>query len=397
MQKKTGQAPVQPMPEESEEQMIDPDLFDKQKMVFTTLNQNYEKEEPQKESQQKPKETDETGKYEWIKIIGQGTFGVVYKAQQKFDDRRIVAIKKVFQDPKYSNREFRIVVELNHPNCIKVHRYFFSRNNEKPGEVYLNLVMDYIPDTLYKILRFYVKKDIPFPNALGKIYTYQMFRALAYLKNLGICHRDIKPQNILIDIHSHKLVLCDFGSAKQLKPGDSSVAYICSRYYRAPELILGEESYGMEIDVWSMGCVIAEMFIGEPVFTGRNSKDQFVKIMTVLGTPSHDDVVAMNPNIQTSLPHVRPLGLKRRFKYGIDPLLLDLLSKILVYNPKKRLKPFEILGHRYFDELRVQKLTINGRCVTDLFDFNSTEIGNDQGLANALTPSWYKKSREQSR
>lgn len=392
MKPKQPQTLQQQMMEENEEQMIDPDLFDKQKLVFTTLNQNPERDEASKEDDKKPKEVDETSKYEWLKIIGQGTFGVVYKAQQKFEDRKIVAIKKVFQDPKYSNREFKIVVELNHPNCIKVHRFFFSQNIEKQNEVYLNLVMDYIPDTLYKILRFYVKKSIPFPNALGKIYSYQMFRALSYIHNLGICHRDIKPQNILIDINTHKLVLCDFGSAKQLKPGDSSVAYICSRYYRAPELILGEENYGPEIDVWSMGCVIAEMFIGEPIFTGKNSKDQFVKIMTVLGTPSGEDIYAMNPNIQTNLPQVKPVGLKRRFK-NPDPLMLDLLSKILVYNPKKRLKPFEILGHAYFDELRIQKLTINGRNVTDLFDFNSVEVGQNQKLAASIIPHWYKKAK----
>lgn len=390
MNQKQIQAIPQQLSEESEEQMIDPDLFDKQKLVFTTLNQNYDKDEAPKEDEKKPKEIDETSKYDWLKIIGQGTFGVVYKAQHKLDDKKIVAIKKVFQDPKYSNREFKIVVDLNHPNCIKVHRFFFSQNNEKPNEIYLNLVMDYIPDTLYKILRFYVKKNISFPNALGKIYSYQMFRALAYIHNLGICHRDIKPQNILIDINTHKLVLCDFGSAKQLKPGDSSVAYICSRYYRAPELILGEENYGPEIDVWSMGCVIAEMFIGEPIFTGKNSKDQFVKIMSVLGTPTPEDIYTMNPNIQTNLPQVKPVGLKRRFK-NPDPLMLDLLSKILVYNPKKRPKPFEILSHSYFDELRIQKLTINGRTVTDLFDFNSVEIGQNQKLATSIIPQWYKK------
>lgn len=390
--KPTQQQLVQQMADESEEQMIDPDLFDKQKLVFTTLNQNYDKEEAPKEAERKQKEVDETANYDWIKIIGQGTFGVVYKAQQRFDDRRVVAIKKVFQDPKYSNREFKIVVELNHPNCIKVHRYFFSQNAERQNEVYLNLVMDYIPDTLYKILRFYVKKNIPFPNALGKIYTYQMFRALSYIHNLGICHRDIKPQNILIDINNHRLAICDFGSAKQLRPGESSVAYICSRYYRAPELILGEERYGHEIDVWSMGCVIAEMFIGEPIFTGKNSKDQFVKIMSVLGTPTPEDLAAMHPTVQTNLPQIKPLGLKRRFK-NPDPLMLDLLSNILVYNPKKRLKPFEVLAHPYFDELRIQKLTINGRNVIDLFDFNSVEIGQNTKLAASLVPQWYKKPK----
>ena len=112
--------------------------------------------------------------------------------------------------------------------------------------------MDYIPETMYRVLRYYVKMKMAFPDALGKIYAYQMFRSLAYIHSLGICHRDIKPQNILVDTQTHRVVMCDFGSAKKLQPGETSVAYICSRYYRAPELILGEEQYSVEIDIWSI-------------------------------------------------------------------------------------------------------------------------------------------------
>ena len=90
--------------------------------------------------------------------------------------------------------------------------------------------MDYIPDTLYKILRYYFKIKYQFPNMLGKIYAYQMFRSLAYIHNMKICHRDIKPQNVLVDTKLNKLVLCDFGSAKKLRVGEPNVAYICSRY-----------------------------------------------------------------------------------------------------------------------------------------------------------------------
>ena len=379
-------------PQDAEEPQVDPDLFDNKKLLFTTLNQNYgdEKAGGKPPANQKGiSEEDGSGSYEWIKIIGQGTFGIVYKAQSK-EDNKVVAIKKVFQDPKYSNREFKIVVELDHPNCIKVHKYFFSPSEEKEDEIYLNLVMDYIPDTLYKILRFYFKKNYPFPNALGKIYSYQMFRALSYIHNLGICHRDIKPQNILVDINTHRLVICDFGSAKQLKANETSVAYICSRYYRAPELILGEEFYGCEIDVWSIGCVIAEMFLGEPLFSGKNSKDQFIKIMNVLGTPTADEVKEMCANVNATLPQVRGCGLKKKFK-TIDPMLIDLLSKVLVYNPRRRLKPFEALAHPYFDDLRAQKLTINGREVTNLFDFREVEVGNNQKMLAKLVPAWYKK------
>lgn len=111
------------------------------------------------------------------------------------------------------------------------------------------------------------------PPLLIKLYAYQLMRSIAYIHALGICHRDIKPQNVLVDPSTHVLKLCDFGSAKQLIPGEPNVSYICSRYYRAPELIFGNSDYQCVIDVWSVGCVIAELMIGQPIFPGESGVD----------------------------------------------------------------------------------------------------------------------------
>ena len=110
--------------------------------------------------------------------------------------------------------------------------------------------MDYIPDTAYRVMKQYLKMKQMVPNLLVKLYSYQLLRSIAYIHAKGICHRDIKPQNILVDTGSHILKLCDFGSAKQLVRGEPNVSYICSRYYRAPELIFGNSNYGTYIDVW---------------------------------------------------------------------------------------------------------------------------------------------------
>ena len=114
-------------------------------------------------------------------------------------------------------------------------------------ELYLHVVMDFIPETVYRVMKHYNRMKQPVPILLVKLYTYQMFRSLAYIHAKGICHRDIKPQNLLVDPSIHVLKLCDFGSAKKLVKGEPNVSYICSRYYRAPELIFGATVYTPEV------------------------------------------------------------------------------------------------------------------------------------------------------
>jgi glycogen synthase kinase 3 beta len=144
-------------------------------------------------------------------------------------------------------------------------RHAFFTAGENRNEDYLNLVMEYVPDTVGRVLKTMRKHNKKVPDVLTKVYMYQLLRALCYIHSLGIAHRDIKPNNILVDTGTHTVKLADFGSAKRLirdGTGPMNASYICSRYYRAPELIFGRTDYTEKIDIWSAGCVMAELMLG---------------------------------------------------------------------------------------------------------------------------------------
>ncbi len=125
--------------------------------------------------------------------------------------------------------------------------------------------------TLMRVRDHFAKSKQNLPPILIKIYAFQLFRVLEFLHSKNIVHRDIKPQNILIDPSCHVLKLCDFGSAKRLDTDQANVCYISARYYRAPELIFGNTNYTTKIDMWSAGCVLAEMLTGQPLFKGSSA------------------------------------------------------------------------------------------------------------------------------
>uniref|UniRef100_A0A453MDA9 non-specific serine/threonine protein kinase n=1 Tax=Aegilops tauschii subsp. strangulata TaxID=200361 RepID=A0A453MDA9_AEGTS len=195
------------------------------------------------------------------RVIGQGSFGVVFQAKC-LETSETVAIKKVLQDKRYKNRELQMMRLLDHPNVVSLKHCFFSTTEK--DELFLNLVLEYVPETVHRVIRHYNKMNQRMPLIYVKLYTYQICRALAYIhRTVGVCHRDIKPQNLLVNPHTHQLKICDFGSAKVLVKGEPNISYICSRYYRAPELIFGATEYTTAIDIWSAGCVLAELLTGQ--------------------------------------------------------------------------------------------------------------------------------------
>ncbi|KAA8492479.1 Glycogen synthase kinase-3 beta [Porphyridium purpureum] len=326
--------------------------------------------------------------YSAAKVVGNGSFGIVFQATV-CETGETVAIKKVLQDRRFKNRELQIMRSLDHPNIVSLKHCFYSSGDKSEDDVYLNLVLEYVPETVYRVSKHYSKLKKPIPSIYVKLYMYQLLRSLGYMHSLGICHRDIKPQNLLLDPASHILKLCDFGSAKKLERGEPNISYICSRYYRAPELIFGATEYSTAIDVWSAGCVMAELLLGHPLFPGDSGVDQLVAIIKILGTPTKEEIRSMNPEYKEfKFPQIVPIAWDKVFKNRADDLAVDMISKLLVYDPTVRYHPYQALAHPYFDELRdptMQLADINR--LPPLFNFSEQEIHAAGTLIDAILPA----------
>ncbi|KAF2535478.1 hypothetical protein F2Q68_00018826 [Brassica cretica] len=269
------------------------------------------------------------------RVVGQGSFGVVFQAKC-LETGETVAIKKVLQDRRYKNRELQTMRLFDHPNVVSLKHCFFSTTEK--DELYLNLVLEYVPETVHRSV--FAGLLIGFSSMF-----WQIFRALSYIHRcIGVCHRDIKPQNLLVNPHTHQVKLCDFGSAKVLVKGEPNISYICSRYYRAPELIFGATEYTTAIDVWSAGCVLAELLLGQPLFPGESGVDQLVEIIKVLGTPTREEIKCMNPNYtEFKFPQIKAHPWHKIFHKRMPPEAVDLVSRLLQYSPNLRSAAVSVL------------------------------------------------------
>jgi len=191
------------------------------------------------------------------------------------------------------------------------------------------------------------------------------------------------------------LKLCDFGSAKILVENEPNVSYICSRYYRAPELIFGATNYTPKIDVWSTGCVMAELMLGQPLFPGESGIDQLVEIIKVLGTPTREQIRTMNPNyMEHKFPQIKPHPFAKVFRKA-TPDAIDLISQLLEYTPTNRLSAIEALTHPFFDDLRDPNTKLPDsrsahsgvlRDLPPLFNFNRHELSIMPEMNDKLVP-----------
>ncbi|XP_064107490.1 extracellular signal-regulated kinase 2-like [Macrobrachium nipponense] len=294
-------------------------------------------------------------KYEIRRRIGKGAYGIVWKAI----DRRsgdIVAVKKIFdafRNETDAQRTFREIVFLlefsSHPNVIRLLNVLKADNNK---DIYL--VFQFMETDLHNV----IKKGNVLEDIHRRYIMYQLFRATRYLHSGSVIHRDLKPSNILIDSDC-RVKVADFGLARSVEPcarvepqGDPTLTnYVATRWYRAPEILLNSKRYTLGVDMWSLGCILGEMLLGKPMFPGSSTLDQIERIMAVITPPSREDMHQISSQYASSLlnkPHgertSKPL---KDILAGAPSDAIDLVEKLLVFSPDKRLTAEQALKHPF--------------------------------------------------
>jgi len=289
-------------------------------------------------------------KYEINQKLGKGAYGIVWKAVDK-KTHSTIALKKIFDafqnatDAQRTFREIMFLQELSdHENIIKLLNVIKADNDK---DIYL--VFEYMETDLHAVIRAGILQEI------HKIYVvYQLLKALKYMHSANVLHRDIKPSNLLLN--SECLVkVADFGLARSVAHLESETPanpvltdYVATRWYRAPEILLGSTKYTKGVDMWSVGCILGELLGGKPMFPGTSTMNQLDRIIEVTGRPSSEDIEAINSpfaaTMLESLPPSNPRSLSEMYP-NASPEALDLLGKLLAFNPNKRITAEEALEH----------------------------------------------------
>ncbi|XP_008424755.1 cyclin-dependent kinase-like 1 isoform X2 [Poecilia reticulata] len=287
-------------------------------------------------------------KYEKLAKIGEGSYGVVFKCRNK-ETGQIVAIKKFVEsedDPvikKIAQRETRMLKQLKHVNLVNLLEVFRRKRR-------LHLVFEFCEQTVLNELD---KHPEGVPQAQLKSIVWQTLQAVNFCHKHNCIHRDVKPENILLT-KSGVIKLCDFGFARILTgPEDDYTDYVATRWYRAPELLVGDTQYGPPVDVWAVGCVFAELLSGNPLWPGKSDVDQLYLIRKTLGDliPHHQQIFRSNVFFSgVSIPEPDTMEpLERRF-CGASAQALTVMKSCLVMDPSLRLSCEELLELPYFQD-----------------------------------------------
>ncbi|KAJ8939728.1 hypothetical protein NQ314_011014 [Rhamnusium bicolor] len=284
-----------------------------------------------------------------IEKIGEGTYGVVYKGKNK-KTGELVAMKKIRLEsedegvPSTAIREISLLKELRHPNIVSLEDVMMEEQR-------LYLIFEFLSMDLKKYLDKIETGKYMDPR-LVKSYLYQINEAILFCHQRRVLHRDLKPQNLLIT-KDGVIKVADFGLGRAFGvPVRVYTHEVVTLWYRAPEVLLGSARYSCPIDMWSLGCIFAEMATKRPLFQGDSEIDQLFRIFRVLKTPTEDlwPGVSTLPDYKATFPNWTSYNLAGQIK-NLDSTGLDLLQNMLIYDPAKRISAKKVATHPYFKNL----------------------------------------------
>lgn len=290
-------------------------------------------------------------RYKPIKPIGKGAYGMVCSALDRLKNDN-VAIKKISKvvddvvDGKRVLREIKLMRFCEHDNIASVRDVLPPANWDKFEDIYI--VSDLMDTDLHQIIRS--KQALSDDHV--QYFLYQILRGLKYMHSANILHRDLKPGNLLVNANCD-LRICDLGLARVMDPADvlrDMTEYVITRWYRPPELLLSCPGYTKSIDVWSVGCILAELLTRLPLFPGKNHVDQLNLITSTAGTPTAEELSLITNEqalrFMKSMPVKPRCNLATRFP-NATPDAVDLLDKMLQFDPRKRITVSQALKHPY--------------------------------------------------
>lgn len=269
-------------------------------------------------------------RYTKVSKIGESTYGCIYKGRNNTTGELVCL--KFFETEYHSVDAIMIGANLTHPNIVNSKDTFVSGTT-------CCVVQEYMDMNLALYLAF--TKNKKFPEALLKSYAYQLLNAISYLEANHLMHRNITASNILIDSDGY-LKITGFSLITRYTPGEDYPPAFCSLWYRPPEIFAGVTKYDTSVDVWSAGCVIAEMVLGKPLFDFDSPEEILMSICQMVGTP--ESAVAIG------VPHFTPQPLCRVLR-TTDALLVDLISKLLNPEHSQRISASQALLHPYFADV----------------------------------------------
>ena len=345
-------------------------------------------------------------KYEFIKQIGLGSFSAVCSCYDRKDNRN-VAIKKVtnafddLEDARHILREIKLLSFFDHDNIVTLLDVAKPENKLNYNDVYV--ITDLMETDLHRVI--YSRQELTDEHI--QYFIYQILRGTLYFHSANVIHRDLKPANILANKNCD-LKICDFGlDHGKIKDDDKTVLNLIenpslpieysnniiyddskrelndrniSRWYRAPEAILSPDDYKKPVDIWSIGCILAELLGRQPLFPADNNLDELQKIISVLGSPSESDLEYINDTkIKT---YVNRLAKRTKQSFNLmfsnaNPVALDLLGKMLTFSPKKRYTVEQCISHPYFEGLHDPEQEPTAESIFD-FSFDKESLSKEK-------------------